>query len=39
MVLKLRGKRMLPHFTGQEKTYYLPKEPIEHSIEAMKRQW
>jgi hypothetical protein len=37
--LKLRGKRLLPHFTGQEETYYLPKDPIPPTLEQMKRQW
>lgn len=39
IVLKLRGKRLLPHFTGAEDSFYLPKEPVEPTLEAMKKQW
>jgi hypothetical protein len=39
LFMKLRGRRFLPHFTGKEPTYFLPKARIEPTIESMKRQW
>lgn len=36
---KVRGRRLLPSFKGDEDTYYLPKEPVEHTLERMRRQW
>ena len=38
-VVKLSGRRFLPRFTGGEKTYCLPKDRIEPTLEYMKRQW
>ena len=39
LVLKFRGRKLLPEFRGNEETYYLPKDPIEPTLEQMKRQW
>ena len=39
LACRMLGKRFLPHFRGDEKTYYLPKEKIEPTMEYMKRQW
>ncbi|MGI8908240.1 MAG: hypothetical protein ACR2IE_17340 [Candidatus Sumerlaeaceae bacterium] len=36
---RLRGKHLLPHFTGRENTYYVPRESSEPTLERMKRQW
>jgi hypothetical protein len=39
LLLKLTGKKLLPEFTGEESTFYLPKEPMEHTLEQARRQW
>ncbi len=38
IVLKLLGKHFLPRFTGEEESYYLPKEHIKPTVESLKRQ-
>ena len=39
IIMKLRGRKFLPYFTGSESTYYLPKDQPEPTMERMKRQW
>ena len=39
LVLKLSGRHFLPRFTGEEKTYFLPREKIEPTMDFLKRQW
>jgi hypothetical protein len=38
IVLKLMKRRFLPQFTGNEETYYLPKQHIKPTVESLKRQ-
>jgi hypothetical protein len=38
ILLKLRGRRFLPVFRGDEATYFLPKDKIEPTMEFMKKQ-
>ena len=37
-VLKVRGRKFLPHFRGDERSYFLPKDRIEPTLEFMRRQ-
>lgn len=37
--MKLRGKRFLPQFKGDESTFYFTKDKIEPTLDYMKRQW
>ena len=37
--MKLRGRRFLPQFTGNEKTFYFAKDKIEPTLDYMRRQW
>lgn len=39
LVMKVRGRRFLPQFTGSEPTFFLPKERIEPTLKWMSRQW
>jgi hypothetical protein len=39
LFVRLQGKHLLPHFTGKEETYYLPKAQIPATLELMQRQW
>lgn len=39
LFMKVRRRRFLPVFHGDEPTFFLPKEKMEPTIEAMKRQW
>jgi hypothetical protein len=39
LVVKIRGRRLLPHFRGDEKTFFQPKDPIEPTLKWMSRQW
>lgn len=38
ILARLAGKRFLPRFTGQEGTYFLPKDPIEPTLEWASKQ-
>lgn len=38
-VMKIRRRRFLPRFTGDEPSFFLPKEPIEPTLKWMSRQW
>lgn len=39
LFFKARGRRFLPQLGDQDKTWYLPKEKIDPTLEYMKRQW
>jgi hypothetical protein len=39
LVMKVRGRHFLPRFTGDEPTFFLPKDPIEPTLKWMSRQW
>jgi hypothetical protein len=38
LVMKLRGRKFLPHFRGDEATFFLPKAKIAPTLESMRRQ-
>ncbi len=38
LLLKLMGKQFLPKFRGDETTYYLPRKPLQHTLEEMRKQ-
>lgn len=38
LVVKLRGRKFLPRFRGDETTYFLPKAQIDPTLESMRRQ-
>ena len=38
LILKMRGRRFLPRFRGDEPSYFLPKDRIEPTLEFMRRQ-
>ncbi len=35
---KMTGKRFLPHFTGDETSFFLQRKPVEPTMEFMKKQ-
>lgn len=39
LIVKASGRKLLPRFTGDESTYYLPKEPIPPTLDRAKKQW
>ncbi len=38
LILKLLGKKMLVQFSRDKETYWIPRAPLEHSLEKMKKQ-
>jgi len=39
ILLKLSGKRLFPEWKSNATSYYLPKEPLKHTLEEVRRQW
>ena len=38
LVFRMRGRRFLPVFRGDEDTYFLPKERIEPTLDFLRKQ-
>ena len=39
IVLKILGKKLLPHFRSSDRTFWTPKGKIENTMEFLKRQF
>jgi hypothetical protein len=38
ILFKIMGRKFLPHFNGDEPTFFLPKARIEPTLESMEKQ-